>query len=88
MSIDKCYNITYNRVCETIALLMEVGDMSTIREGRKAVGLTQGKLAEKMGVTRTTVTKWETGKAFPKTKMLIQLSEILKISVENLLNAG
>ena len=62
--------------------------MNTIRAGRKAKGLSQNELAMLMGVDRTTVTKWETGKAFPKTKMLMQLSEVLGIPLEDLLKAG
>lgn len=35
--------------------------MTTIRELRKAAGLTQAKFAEAMGVTQSTVSQWESG---------------------------
>ena len=37
-------------------------------------GMTQEKLAERMGVSRQTVSKWETGEALPDLEKLLQLS--------------
>ena len=38
---------------------------SNIQSRRKMVGLTQEQLAERLGVSRQTVTKWETGDSTP-----------------------
>lgn len=53
---------------------------------RKELGLTQKQLAEMLGVTDKTVSRWETGKYMPDMSLLIPLSEKLGISVFELLN--
>lgn len=59
--------------------------MNRLKELRMKRKWTQGQLAEKMGVTRTAVVKWETGKANPTTEKLIELARIFKCRVDNLL---
>ena len=49
------------------------------------MGLTQKELADKLKVDRSTVTKWELGQSFPKTKVLIELSKIFGCTVDELL---
>lgn len=56
-----------------------------IAECRKQNNLTQMQLAEKLGITDRAVSKWETGKAMPDSSIMLQLCEILKISVNDLL---
>lgn len=57
-----------------------------IAERRKKNNLTQAQLAEKLNVTDRAVSKWETGRAMPDTAIMLDLCEILKISVNDLLN--
>ena len=38
---------------------------------RKAVGLTQAELAEKLGITDRAVSKWETGRTMPDTALML-----------------
>ena len=57
-----------------------------ISEKRKSRGLTQAQLAERLGITDRAVSKWETGRAMPDTAIMLELCEILKISVNSLLN--
>lgn len=57
-----------------------------IRELRKAKGMTQKQVADKLGVLPKTVSKWETGHGFPDTFLLTELAEILEISIESLLS--
>lgn len=52
---------------------------------RKAVGLTQAELGDKLGVTSKAVSKWECGVALPDVSLFLELSEILKIDVSELL---
>ena len=47
--------------------------------------LTVKDLADKLNVDRSTVTKWELGLSFPKTKLLIELSKIFGCTVDELL---
>ena len=57
-----------------------------IAERRKKASLTQMQLAERLGITDRAVSKWETGKAMPDTAIMIELCEILGISVNELLS--
>ena len=54
-------------------------------EYRNRVGLSQEKLAEKVGVTRQTVSKWETNQSTPDFDKIIPLCEILSITTEELI---
>ncbi len=57
-----------------------------IAEQRKKQNLTQMQLAEKLNVTDRAVSKWETGKAMPDSSIMLELCNVLKISVTDLLN--
>lgn len=52
---------------------------------RKENGLTQAVLAEKLGITDRAVSKWETGRSMPDASIMLELCEILKINVNELL---
>ncbi len=56
-----------------------------IAERRKMAGLTQMQLAEKLGITDRAVSKWETGKSLPDSSIMLDLCDVLKISVNDLL---
>lgn len=53
-------------------------------EFRKNQGLTQNELASMLGVKRSCVAKWETGKTFPGRDVLIKLSEIFHCTIDEL----
>ncbi len=53
---------------------------------RKMQGLTQEQLGEKMGVTNKTISRWETGTYLPPAEMLMQLSELYSVSINELLS--
>ena len=57
-----------------------------IAERRRAVGLTQAQLAEKLNITDRAVSKWETGRAMPDSALMLDLCGILKITVNDLLH--
>lgn len=52
---------------------------------RKRDKITQEELADKLGVSRQSVSKWETGEAYPETDKLISLCEAFGISLDDLL---
>ena len=52
---------------------------------RKEKGLTQKQLAEKLSVTDKAVSKWETGRSAPDISLLEKLSQILDVSVVEIL---
>ncbi len=56
-----------------------------IRRIRKERGLTQEALAEALGVTAASVSKWENGQAAPEISMLTALADYFEISVDTLL---
>ena len=56
-----------------------------IAERRKSLGMTQMQLAEKLYISDRAVSKWETGKSMPDVSIMIELSNILGISVQELL---
>ena len=57
-----------------------------IAESRKQKGLTQIQLAEKLSITDKAVSKWERGAAMPDTSIMLELCDILGISVNELLS--
>ncbi len=57
-----------------------------IAERRKRENLTQMQLAEKLGITDRAVSKWENGRSLPDTSVMLELCEILKITVNDLLS--
>jgi transcriptional regulator with XRE-family HTH domain len=59
---------------------------SFIAQLRKEKGYTQKELAEKLKVTDKAVSRWETGKGLPDTSLLKPLSDILGVSVGELLS--
>ncbi len=56
-----------------------------IAECRKKVNLTQMQLAEKLGITDKAISKWERGIAMPDSSIMLELCDILNISVNDLL---
>ena len=59
---------------------------STIRQLREGRGLTQAELAETIGVSSKTISKWETAKGLPDITLLQPLAQALGISVIELMN--
>ena len=57
----------------------------TIYECRKRAGMTQEELAEKLGVSRQAVSKWESDAAFPETDNILELCKLFHISADALL---
>ncbi|MCM1577266.1 MAG: helix-turn-helix domain-containing protein [Ruminococcus sp.] len=59
-----------------------------LKEIRKNKGLSQEQLAEKIGVSRQAVTKWETGKGLPDIENMVIIAEIFKTTLDELVNSG
>lgn len=57
-----------------------------IAEVRKECNLTQKQLAETLGVTDKAVSKWECGRSMPDNAILMELCQVLKINVNELLS--
>ncbi len=52
---------------------------------RKENGYTQASLAEQLGITDRAISKWENGKSLPDASIMLELCELLKINVNELL---
>ena len=57
-----------------------------IAECRKKQGLTQLQLAERLNITDRAVSKWENGKSMPDSSIMLELCDVLNITVTDLLN--
>lgn len=53
---------------------------------RKEKGMTQAQLAEKLNITDRAVSKWETGKSMPDSSIMLELCNILDVTVNELLS--
>jgi len=62
---------------------LEIGNF--INELRKEKNMTQEDLANRMGVTAKSVSRWENGKTLPDISLLVELAEILNITLTELL---
>lgn len=51
---------------------------------RTRLGLSQEELAEKLGVSRQSVSKWETGQSVPDLEKIIKLADLFGVSVDEL----
>lgn len=57
-----------------------------IAERRKLKNLTQAQLAEKLNITDRAVSKWENGRSLPDSSIMLELCEMLEITVNDLLS--
>lgn len=56
-----------------------------IRAHRDELGLTQAELADKLGLTYSSVSQWESGRATPRTPILRQLADLFDTTVAELM---
>ncbi|MCI9314584.1 MAG: helix-turn-helix transcriptional regulator [Lachnospiraceae bacterium] len=59
-----------------------------IYELRKASGMSQEQLAEKINVSRQSISKWESGESYPEIERLIELSNVFDVSTDYLLKSS
>lgn len=65
---------------------MEISQV--VREKRKEQGLTQEQLAEKIFVSKKTISNWENGRTTPDIESLIQIAHLFELSLDSLLLEG
>lgn len=59
-----------------------------LQELRKQKGLTQEELAENLYVSRTAVSKWESGRGYPNIESLKAIAKFFEVTVDELLSSG
>lgn len=64
--------------------LVKIG--SFLQQLRREQGLTQEQLAEKTGVARRTVSRWETGSNMPDLDVLTELADLYAVDLREILN--
>lgn len=62
---------------------MEIGKKICLL--RKNVGITQEQLAQQLGVSRQTISKWESGLSLPDIESVVMISRLFQVSLEDLL---
>ncbi|MCW1060431.1 MULTISPECIES: helix-turn-helix transcriptional regulator [Streptococcus] len=62
---------------------MEIG--KKLKEARQMSGLTQENVAEKLNVSRQTISNWGTEKFYPDILYVLQLSDLYQVSLDELL---
>ena len=65
--------------------IMNMAISEKVRRLRKANGLTQKELAEKLYVTPSTISKWENGAAMPDVYAVTDMADIFGVEVAELL---
>ena len=65
---------------------MSLGEQ--IKSRRSELNMTQEQLAEKLFISRSTVSNWEIDRNYPDIKLLISLSDVLDISLDKLLKGN
>ena len=65
---------------------MKIGTI--IKEKRTKSGLTQEDLAKKLHVSRSTISNWEIDRNYPDIKLIVNISKVLNIPLEELLKEG
>ena len=58
--------------------------MQSIKAAREALGMTQCELAELLGITQGAIAQWESGQTHPAFYRLVQVAEILGITVDEI----
>lgn len=63
--------------------VMEISEC--LKKCRQKTNITQEHLADKLGVTRQTISSWETGRSYPDIASIVKMSEIFNMSLDELL---
>lgn len=56
----------------------------SLAAARVNANLTQAEAAEKLGVDKNTIGRWESGKVIPRTPQLLAMSHVYGVSIDNL----
>ena len=90
MKNSRFVSCTFLRVCSMIYRGDEI--MDTVKIGKFLAGLrherelTQEQLAERLGTSNKTISRWENGNYMPPVEMLAELSEFYGVSINEILS--
>ena len=80
--------LIYNLYMEVKNNMNQYVTGAVIRELREKSRMTQARLAEKLGVSDKTVSKWETAKGYPDITLLEPIAEAFRISITELISGN
>ena len=80
------YNTCYNTRGVPFMQQKGVNNIARLAEVRKAMGMTQERLASESGVNRVTIARFETGKSSPKLGTLKRLAAALGVPIDELVD--
>ena len=83
---DKAYPRWYN--IERMARIMNEKFATNLQFYRRRMDLTQEQLAERLDVSRQSISKWEAGAAFPEMDKLMTMCEMFSCSMDTLLRGN
>ena len=67
-------------------ILMKLNLAENLKKIRKENNLSQEQLAEKLGVSRQSVSKWEAGQAYPEMDKVLQICKLFNLNMDELFN--
>ena len=67
-------------------ILMKLNLAENLKKIRKENNLSQEQLAEKLGVSRQSVSKWEAGQAYPEMDKVLQICKLFDLNMDELFN--
>jgi len=62
---------------------MSIGDV--LKQTRAAINLSQEEIADKVGVSRQTISNWENGRSYPDISYVMALSDVYGVTLDSLL---
>ena len=65
---------------------MKINLAENLKKIRKENNLSQEQLAEKLGVSRQSVSKWEAGQAYPEMDKVLQICKLFNLNMDELFN--
>ena len=84
-SIDFQTPLQYNTAIE-VCSMKEINIARVLMNKRREKGITQDELASYIGVSKASVSKWETGQSYPDVTFLPQLAAYFNISIDELMD--
>ena len=66
--------------------MQEINIGQAILENRRRLGVTQDQLADFAGVSKTAVSKWETGATYPDITLLPRLASFFHVTIDQLMD--
>lgn len=68
-----------------MSIILTGGEKMSLKTLRTSKCMTQEEVAEKLGLSRSTVAMWENGESQPRAETLLKLAELFNCTIEELL---